>query len=395
MDVRQRQQVKSNAMAATSTFYEFFAGGGMARIGLGSGWRCTFANEWCDKKAASYKAHFGGYELRVDDVANLSVQDLPGVPTLVWGSFPCQDLSLAGSGAGLKGDRSGTFKPFWNLISEMVSLKRAPKIVALENVVGALTSHGGRDFAIIVDSLAQAGYRVGALVMDAVRFLPQSRSRLFIIGVHATAAIPMALTTPVPDEVWHTRSLLEAHSHLPERLRNAWLWWTLPLPYVHITPLNEMIEDEPTGVEWHTPEQTARLISLMSPLHLEKLDKAQRLRKRIVGTVYKRMRPDEDGVRVQRAEVRFDQVSGCLRTPVGGSSRQVIVLVEGKRIRSRLLSPREAARLMGVPEDYPLPANYNEAYHLFGDGLAVPVVSWLEKHLLRPMASSCEAIKAA
>jgi DNA (cytosine-5)-methyltransferase 1 len=107
------------------------------------------------------------------------------------------------------------------------------------------------------------------------------------------------------------------------------------------------------------------------------------------------MRPDEDGIRVQRAEVRFDQVSGCLRTPVGGSSRQVIVLVEGKRIRSRLLSPREAARLMGVPEDYPLPANYNDAYHLFGDGLAVPVVSWLEKHLLQPMASSCAAIKAA
>jgi len=93
--------------------------------------------------------------------------------------------------------------------------------------------------------------------------------------------------------------------------------------------------------------------------------------------------------------VRFDQVSGCLRTPVGGSSRQVIVLVEGKRIRSRLLSPREAARLMGVPEDYPLPPNYNDAYHLFGDGLAVPVVSWLEQHLLRPMALSCEAIKAA
>src|SRR5579862_9274608 len=138
MDARQRQQVKSNAMAAPFTFYEFFAGGGMARIGLGSAWHCAFANEWCDKKAASYRAHFGGDELRVDDVANLGVQDLPGVPTLVWGSFPCQDLSLAGSGAGLKGERSGSFRPFWNLIGEMVSLKRAPKLVALENVVGAL-----------------------------------------------------------------------------------------------------------------------------------------------------------------------------------------------------------------------------------------------------------------
>ena len=58
---------------------------------------------------------------------------------------------------------------------------------------------------------------------------------------------------------------------------------------------------------------------------------------------------------------------------------------EGKRLASRLLAPREAARLMGVPEDYPLPEKYNDAYHLFGDGVVVPVVSWLEKHLLRPL----------
>src|SRR5713226_9553854 len=92
--------------------------------------------------------------------------------------------------------------------------------------------------------------------------------------------------------------------------------------------------------------------------------------------------------RTQLPEVRFDQVAGCLRSPVGGSSRQSIVVVDGGTVRSRLLSPREAARLMGVPESYPLPKNYNEAYHLFGDGVAVPVVSWLEKHLLRPLALS-------
>jgi DNA (cytosine-5)-methyltransferase 1 len=380
---------------ARLTFYEFFAGGGMARIGLGSAWRCTFANEWCEKKAASYRACFGGNELKVEDVANLSAQDLPGVPTLVWGSFPCQDLSLAGSGAGLRGERSGTFRAFWSLIGEMVSLKRAPKIVVLENVVGALTSHGGRDFTALIDAIAQSGYSVGALVVDAVRFVPQSRPRLFIVGVDGTTTIPHDLASTMPEEPWHTPSVRVAYSSLPERLQDTWVWWTLPLPNIPISPLSEIIEDEPTGVEWHTQEQTSRLISMMSPIHLEKLEKAKRLRKRIVGTVYKRMRPDENGIRVQRAEVRFDQVSGCLRTPVGGSSRQVIMVVEGTQVRSRLLSPREAARLMGIPEDYPLPANYNEAYHLCGDGLAVPVVSWLGKHLLQPIASSCEAISAA
>src|SRR6185503_19158368 len=114
---------------------------------------------------------------------------------------------------------------------------------------------------------------------------------------------------------------------------------------------------------------------------------AQRLDRRIVGTVYRRSRPNENGSNTQRAEIRFDQVSGCLRTPAGGSSRQTIVTVEGKRIRSRLLSPREAARLMGVPDDYPLPSNYNDAYHLFGDGVAVPVVRWLSRRLLLRLAA--------
>jgi DNA (cytosine-5)-methyltransferase 1 len=77
------------------TFFEFFAGGGMARLGLGSEWRCAFANDWCKKKATAYRAYFGGSDLRVCNVGDLTNSDLPGTPTLVWGSFPCQDLSLA------------------------------------------------------------------------------------------------------------------------------------------------------------------------------------------------------------------------------------------------------------------------------------------------------------
>jgi DNA (cytosine-5)-methyltransferase 1 len=133
----------------------------------------------------------------------------------------------------------------------------------------------------------------------------------------------------------------------------------------------------------------------MSPLHRRKLERAVKLGKRVIGTVYKRTRPDENGVTLQRAEIRFDEVSGCLRTPRGGSSRQIIMVVEGKRVRSRLLSPREAARLMGVPDAYPLPGKYNDAYHVFGDGLAVPAVAWLNEHLLLPLAHAKGLEKAA
>ena len=97
------------------SYYEFFAGGGMARAGLGQGWTCLFANDIDAKKGASYAANWGNEHLKIEDVGALSSKDLPGAANLAWASFPCQDLSLAGSGAGLNGERSGTFWPFWRL----------------------------------------------------------------------------------------------------------------------------------------------------------------------------------------------------------------------------------------------------------------------------------------
>src|SRR4051812_7408923 len=121
------------------SWYEFFAGGGMARLGLGErSWECTFANDICEKKAAAYREAFKpAHELRVGDIAALSTKNLPGSPSLAWASFPCQDLSLAGNGAGLNGSRSGTFKSFWTLIEQLSVEGRAPRVVVLENVTGA------------------------------------------------------------------------------------------------------------------------------------------------------------------------------------------------------------------------------------------------------------------
>jgi DNA (cytosine-5)-methyltransferase 1 len=396
MDTNRQETVKFIQMEPQQfPFYEFFAGGGMARLGLGSEWRCTFSNDICEKKAAAYRAYFGDGELRVDDVANLKLKDLPGTPTLVWGSFPCQDLSLAGNGAGLRGERSGTFNPFWKLMRGLIGVGRGPRIIVLENVIGTLTSHEGRDFATIIGALVREGYRVGALVMDAVKFLPHSRPRLFIVALDRKIAIPPQLAVSDASEPWHTKSLRSAVSRLPESLQDSWVWWSVPMPSEPVPSLASLIEEAPTGVEWHTQEQTDHIIGLMSPLHLEKLRKAQLLKTKIVGTVYRRVRPNANGVKAQRAEVRFDQIAGCLRTPVGGSSRQTIVVVKGRNVRSRLLSPREVARLMGAPDDYPLPTNYNEAYHLFGDGLAVPVVRWLSNNLLTQIAATIRVMIAA
>lgn len=376
-------------------FYEFFAGGGMARAGLGKGWQCLYANDFDDKKAASYAANWGADELHVADVCIVTTDDIPGTAELVWASFPCQDLSLAGSGSGLDGKRSGTFWPFWHLIEALRAEGRTPTIVVLENVCGALTSHGGKDFQAIGEAISDTGYHFGAVVIDAVHFVPQSRPRLFIVAIRNDLDAPEAVTRKGPDRQWHTRSLIGAYEHLPRQCRESWIWWSMPTPAGRTTGLIDLIEDDPVGVKWNTHSQNQYLLSLMNDVNRKKVAAAMAADCRMVGTIYRRTRPDGNGGRTQRAEIRFDNVAGCLRTPLGGSSRQTVMIIDGSKVQSRLLSAREASRLMGLSDDYDLPDNYNDAYFLAGDGLVVPVVRYLAAHVLEPVLAAAHGARIA
>ena len=373
---------------ATFTFYEFFAGGGMARAGLGARWSCLFANDVDPAKSAAYGANWGGDALRVGDIHKLNAHDLPGCADLAWASFPCQDLSLAGAKAGLSGARSGAFWAYRDLIAGLAKEGRAPAILALENVVGALTSHGGRDFAALCEALHALGYRVGAMVIDASLFTPQSRPRLFVVAVRRDIPIPASRVAHMPDPALAPPALLRARSLLPDGAARDWVWWSVPAPPGRNASLIDVVEREPADVAWHTPQQTQRLLDLMSDANLAKVRAAQAAGGLQVGALYRRTRADGAGGKAQRAEVRFDGLAGCLRTPGGGSSRQFLIFVEGARIRTRLLSGREAARLMGLADDYRLPARYTDAYHLLGDGVAPPVVRHLAQHLFEPLLRS-------
>ncbi len=365
------------------TFYEFFSGGGMARAGLGEQWQCLFANDFDAKKVAAYSANWGTREILHKDVHELETKEMPGAPDLAWASFPCQDLSLAGNGAGLAGARSGAFWGFERALRLLKADGRAPDLLVLENVAGMLTSNRGMDFAHVCRAIDLLGYDFGALVMDAVHFVPQSRPRLFILAARRGARHDTPFSDREPDPVWTSPALRAAHADLPPDLRAHWKWWRLPAPPIRNIDLAAIVEDEPLGVKWHTREETQQFVSRMSPANLRKLEEAKRSGRRVVGTMYRRTRFDENGAKGQRAELRTDGVAGCLRTPGGGSSRQFLLFIDGEKLRSRLISAREAARLMGLPDSYVLPANYNDAYHLVGDGLAVPVVRHLGEFLSR------------
>jgi DNA (cytosine-5)-methyltransferase 1 len=379
------------------TFYEFFAGGGMARLGLGSRWRCAFANDLDPLKGQVYRDNFGDEVMKVGDVWDLEAEDLPGRADLAWASFPCQDLSLAGRRAGLAGERSGAFYGFWKLIDALDKDGRAPRVVVLENVAGVLTSNGGHDFREIVDCMVKQGYRVGSLEIDAVHFTPQSRPRLFIIGTREP--IPASMLSQHSPEDWDappfgcTAGVVAAVKRLPLPLQRGWCWLRAPAPPLRNVDLASIIETDLPASAWHTKSQTDRLLALMSPRHIERVEMLKRRGGRHVGAVFRRMR-SEDGEKVQRAEARFDGVAGCLRTPQGGSSRQFLVVVEDGEARTRAMTPRETARLMGLGENYKLPARATAALKVTGDGVAVPVVSWLARHILEPLLRR-QAAKAA
>lgn len=374
-------------MSRALSFYEFFAGGGMARLGLGPAWSCAFANDFDPLKAATYRANFEGAadHFHQGDVWAIDPAALPAHADLAWASSPCQDFSLAGARAGLAGGRSSAFFGFWRLVQALG--EAGPRAVVIENVSGLLSSHGGADFTALCQALADQGYGFGALEIDAARFTPQSRPRVFVIAARQPPSPSL-----IGDSPFHTRAVREAQARLPEDLARRWIWWRGAAPAARNTDLAALLEPD-ADVVWQAPDKTQRLLALMAPQHLAKIEAARAARTRQVGAVFRRMRV-ENGQRVQRAEVRFDGLAGCLRTPRGGSSRQTLMVVENGQVRSRLVSPREGARLMGLPDSYVLPAAATGALHVVGDGVAVPVVRWLAEQILEPLLAQRAAVAA-
>ena len=323
------------------TAWEFFAGGGMSRLGLQPAFPTTFANDFDPVKAAAYRANFGDEHLSTADIHALTPADLPGRADLAWASSPCQDFSLAGGRAGLGGGRSSAQLGFLRLVAQLDGEDRAPGLLVIKNVPGLLSARRGADFAALRTALEDLGYHGAPFLLDAAAFLPQSRPRVFVVA---------SRLGPLPD---------------------------LGPPPRRTLTLDDVLDPR---APWSPPAQTARLLQLLNPLH-----RARLTARPCTALAYRRVRT-EAGVRSQRLELRTDGLAGCLRTPAGGSSRQFALDWDGTRARSRLLTPREGARLMGLPDSYVLPAGATAAWRVVGDGVAVPVVAWLTEVLLAPLA---------
>ncbi len=360
---------------------EYFAGIGLVRLGLEqAGWNVLFSNDWSSSKFEMYSAHFkdASEHYKVQDIFAISATDVPST-LLATASFPCIDLSLAGNLKGIDGKHSSAFWGFTQVLDNQVN---KPKLVMLENVAGWLTSNKGEDFRITVQALNRLGYACDVFAIDAAHFVPQSRPRVFVIGVQMSDPNQDIFMFSQRSSSLKTSALEKA---VMSNLDLCWHFLDVPtLPDRIESDLRFIVEDLPENDQrWWSDNEVKRHLEMMSSVNLKYLKKLQDLSSYSYCSMYRRVRQGQ-----QRAEIRKDGIAGCLRTARGGSSRQMLVRVGQSSIRMRLMTPREYARLQGVPDSYPLPSQLNQALTGFGDAVCVPVITWIAERILNPLARS-------
>ncbi len=362
------------------TCAEYFAGIGLVRLGLERvGWDIIFANDWAHDKFDMYAAYFPKAEdhYALKSVFNLCQTKVPA-SLLATASFPCIDLSLAGNLEGISGCHSGAF---WGFIEVLKSQQCRPPLVMLENVSGWLTSNQGKDFRLTIKALNELGYACDVFAIDAAHFVPQSRLRIFVVGVQTASPHDDVLMLARRPASLTTKALTRA---IASNNDLSWNLLDIPaLPEGMARSLDSLIEDlSETDERWWQPSEVERHLQMMSAINTAHIDELKQRSGYHYRTMYRRVRGGQ-----QRAELRKDNIAGCLRTARGGSSRQMLVRVGTNGIRMRLMTPREYARLQGVPDDYPLPERVNQALTGFGDAVCVPVITWIGENILNPLAA--------
>lgn len=365
---------------------EFFAGIGLVRKGLeAEGFNVVFANDIDETKMRVYQANVDSTDFVLADIRELTGRDVPDIELAV-ASFPCTDVSVAGARAGLRGKYSSLVHEFLRIVEEMS--RRKPQVIVLENVLGFATSNEGNDLRATVVTLNSLGYVCDIVVLDAARFVPQSRPRIFIVAWRGSPVESRLLFTSDIRPPWvlrfweRNRELALQAIELP------------PLPYCSETLADIVDRFDPNHSIWWTGERLQQFVDSLSYIQSARLATLKSSPSTRWATAYRRTRRG-------RAvwEIRDDQISGCLRTGKGGSSRQALVEAGRDEVRVRWMTAREYCRLQGAPDVDLADITENQGRFALGDAVCVPVISWLAKSALRPLladrngAASVTAIK--
>lgn len=353
---------------------EFFAGIGLVGEALASeGVEVVYANDIDPVKERLFVANYDRSIFHCGDIREVHGRDIPGIDVAT-ASFPCTDVSLAGNRVGLEGEQSGMFWEFARILEEMG--ERRPRAIMLENVVGFYSSNGGEDLRAAFERLNGLGYFCDLVYADARWFVPQSRPRLFIIGSRLPLDSSVAGST-VCSQVRPPWFAAFAARHPQLKLQVM----ELSPPASEVQGLDGILEKLPADDErWWDRQRTTAFMHSLSDINASRLNRLTAPMALTWRTAYRRTR---NGRPVW--EIREDQISGCLRTARGGSSKQAVVEAGGGQVRVRWMTAREYARLQGAPSFNFGGVTESQAMFGFGDAVCVPVVRWIISKYVLPL----------
>ncbi|MBL6445690.1 DNA (cytosine-5-)-methyltransferase [Fulvivirga sp. 29W222] len=373
------------------TLLELFAGTGGFALGLaraGFHFSTHYFSEIDEKAIANYKYNFK-QAIPLGNVTNIDAKKIKRPDILTFGS-PCQDLSVAGKRNGLKGSKSRLFFEAVRVIRES-----RPRIFIFENVKGLLFSNGGKDFEIVLRTLADIGlYDVQWQLLNTAWFLPQNRERVYLVG--SLRGEPAPQVFPIGDHCQtdckrNEKTLIQANiaptidTRVGEQTNSA--------PYVlavrgqkqkggSYTQGTEFRKDKNTNAITGTNKHNLLLQGPWQPLKTQRTEKAKAIRRE-----NQKLGIDHAPFAEKEYTPRRENMTGA----IASSSQMDNLLASKTKPLIRRLTPRECERLQGFPDEWTFYGSFNgeikeisdtQRYKLVGNAVSVPVVEALGKKLL-------------
>lgn len=386
-------------------FVSLFSGiGGFDLAFERAGMECVSVCEIDKNAQAILRRHFPKAEL-FDDVRKVGIAT-HGRKSIdvICGGFPCQDLSVAGKRAGLAGERSGLWFEFARIIDEL-----EPSWVVIENVPGLLSSDKGRDFAVLIQWLAQRGYCVVWRVLDAQYFgVPQRRRRVFIVGSFGNGCAAEVLfeseggTGDYPQSREAGKdvaySLRSNPSHSGDKgdggINTTMVSGTLSAsagglnrPAGQGNELDFVVADTLTSA--YARNRGAQAGNASKVHNLFAFDANQNLRDVSAGALQSHSKKHGHAMTTQQAAENNQLVwdSAQITSKQHGSKpseiSQPLNTLAGMMVGVRRLTPTECERLQGFPDGWTDGQSDSARYRQLGNAVAVPVVEWIGKRIVK------------
>ena len=315
---------------AKFTFIDLFAGIGGTRIAFeNAGGECVFSCEKDKYAQQTYYENFGDHNL-YGDIVHVDNTRIPDHDILVAG-FPCQPFSLAGVSKNVSMSKPHGFehRTAGTMFHEIVSVlkDKRPQAFVLENVKNLKSHNKGDTFKVIMASLESLGYSIQSQVFDSVKFVPQHRERIFIIGFLNETKFSIKNIQEIIDKKSGTKSF-------------------------------KSILDDPYDPKYIISDGLLNSLINHKKKHMEKGN----------GFGFSIVDPDDENLVARTLSARYykDGAEILIKTSSGNP---------------RKLSPEECKRIMGFPEEFKIPVSDNQAYKQFGNSVVVPLVSVIAKEV--------------